>query len=263
MRLLLFIAFTSTIILMQTTATQGQRVWNNKRCAVVLTYDDALNVHLDNAIPALDAAGFKGTFYIIAQSEVLRKRLPEWRKAALNGHELGNHSLSHPCDASKEGRSWVSPETDLSKYSIQRTVNEIRVTNTLLEAIDGKTERTFAYPCGDNMINGENYYKELENEFVGARGVQSSFQQKDKINLNNIDCFFINNHSAEYMIDLVDKAIESGSLLVFLFHGVGGEHNIDVSLSAHNQLIDYLKKKENDIWVAPLVDVAKYVKSNQ
>ena len=65
------------------------------------------------------------------------------------------------------------------------------------------------------------------------------------------------------MIDLVDKAIESGSLLVFLFHGVGGEHNIDVSLDAHNQLINYLKKKENDIWVAPLVDVAKYVKSNE
>ena len=28
------------------------------------TYDDALNVHLDNVIPALDSLNLKGTFYL-------------------------------------------------------------------------------------------------------------------------------------------------------------------------------------------------------
>jgi len=81
----------STSIFMQSEAQQADQ-WNNKQCAVVLTYDDALNVHLDNVIPALDSLGLKGTFYIIGNSPVLSKRMSEWRLAAKHGHELGNHA---------------------------------------------------------------------------------------------------------------------------------------------------------------------------
>jgi peptidoglycan/xylan/chitin deacetylase (PgdA/CDA1 family) len=127
--------------------SEAQQVdqWNGKQCAVVLTYDDVLNVHLDNVIPCLDSAGFKGIFYIIGESPVLANRMPEWRSAANHGHELGNHTLTHPCDSRMDGRSWVTPENDLSKYTVERAVKEIRVTNTLLQAIDGKKERTFGY----------------------------------------------------------------------------------------------------------------------
>ncbi|MDP4189880.1 MAG: chitooligosaccharide deacetylase, partial [Bacteroidota bacterium] len=55
----------------------------------------------------------------------------------------------------------------------------------------------------------------------------------------------------------------SHTLLVFLFHGVGGEHSINVSREAHSQLIHYLKQHKNEIWVAPMVEVAKYIKKNQ
>ena len=43
---------------------QTSTTWNGKSCAVVLTYDDGLNVDLDNVIPALDSVGLKATFYI-------------------------------------------------------------------------------------------------------------------------------------------------------------------------------------------------------
>jgi len=65
------------------------------------------------------------------------------------------------------------------------------------------------------------------------------------------------------MIDLVNKAMESHTLLVFMFHGVGGEHNINVSLEAHRGLIHYLKQHEKDVWVAPMVDVAGYIKKSR
>ena len=45
---------------------QSNAAWQGKKCAVVLTYDDALNVHLDNVIPLLDSLNFKGTFYLTA-----------------------------------------------------------------------------------------------------------------------------------------------------------------------------------------------------
>ncbi len=73
----------------------------------------------------------------------------------------------------------------------------------------------------------------------------------------------INGQSAEYMIDLVKNAQKSHKLIVFLFHGVGGGHNINVSLDAHSKLLHYLKNNEKDIWVAPMVDVAEKIKAYQ
>ncbi len=70
--------------------------WNGRKAAVALTYDDGLNVHLDKVIPALDAMGFKGTFYLIMSRDGVSKRIDDWRAAARRGHELGNHTLSTP-----------------------------------------------------------------------------------------------------------------------------------------------------------------------
>ena len=244
-------------------AAQQKTLWNGKKCSVVLTYDDALNVHLDNVIPELDSAGLKATFYLIGEAPVVSKRISEWRAIAKNGHELGNHSLRHPCDGQLPGRTWITPENDLSKYSLDRVVKEIQINNTLLQAIDGKTERTFAFPCGDKKVDSVAFYKMVENEFVGARGVQEGMQTLNNIDVNNIFCYAVNGQSADYMINLVKKAMETNTLLVFLFHGVGGEHNLNVSLDAHRQLINYLKQQQNNIWIAPMVEVAKFIRDNK
>lgn len=255
--------FLLLLIFGQQLYSQATELWNTKKCAVVLTYDDALNVNLDIVIPALDSLGLKGTFYLIGESPAVSKRIPEWRLAAQRGHELGNHSLVHPCDATFKGRSWVAPDKALNNYTVTRAVNEIRITNTLLQAIDGKTDRTFAFPCGDTKIGSVNFYDDLKNDFVGARGVQQNLQHIKDVNLNDINCFYIDGHSSEYMIDLVKKAIESHTLLVFLFHGVGGEHVINVSAKAHKELLQFLKLHESEIWNAPMVDVAKFIRKNQ
>ena len=206
--------------------------WNNKQCAVVLTYDDAIDVDLDNVVPALDSMKLKGTFYIIGSSPAVNKRLDEWRSAAKHGHELGNHALFHPCDGSLPGRSFVTPDNDLSKYTVGRAVSEIRANNTLLKAIDGKDIRTVAYPCGDLKIGDKYFYDYLKGDFAGARGVGAGLQTAANVKLDNIDAFAINGQTADYMIQLVKEAQASHTLLVFLFHGVGGGHNLNVSLSA-------------------------------
>ncbi len=253
------IAVISFFIFIGSNAQQSGE-WNGRKCAVVLTYDDGLNVHLDNVIPCLDSFNIKGTFYLMGESPTLDSRMAEWRKASEHGHELGNHSLTHPCDGSKAGRSWVQPEKDLNNYSPERVVGEIKITNTLLHAIDGKTERTFAYPCGDLIVDTVNFYNAVADKFAGARGVKEGLLHLNDIDLNNINSYPINGQSGDALISLVNKAMESHALIVFLFHGVGGEHNLNVSLEAHRQLIHYLKQHQKDIWTAPLVDVTRYVK---
>ena len=246
-----------------TYAQKESRNWNGKKCAVVLTYDDALNVHLDNVVPSLDAYGFKGTFYVIASSPVIANRLEEWRKIAQNDHELGNHTLNHPCDGSLPGREWVNPEADLSRYSIERAVHEIRMTNTFLTALDGKTERTFAYPCVDLTIGGKTFYDLVENEFTGARGATPEYPSAKQVNLSNITGFVEVGTTAQQMIAEIEAAEKAGSFVAFIFHGVGGEHPMNVENSEHQKLLDYLKKREKDIWVATMVDVARYIKKEQ
>ena len=247
-----------------TTPARAQTTsWNNKQCAVVLTYDDAIDVDLDTVVPALDSAHLRGTFYLIGYTPAVTKRIAEWRTAAHRGHELGNHALFHPCDGSLPGRSFVSPDHDLSKYTLGRVVDEVRANNALLAAIDGKTARTFAYPCGDRTVGGVPFYEQLKNDFVAARGVTPGLQTATEVDLANIDSYIINGETGDYLIDLVKKAQDSHTLLVFLFHGVGGGHGLNVGLPAHRQLLRYLKAHEKDIWVAPMVEVAEKVRAEQ
>ena len=236
--------------------------WDGKKCAVVMTYDDALNVHLDYAIPQLEAAGFKGTFYISASFEGFQNRRDEWSLAASNGHELGNHTLFHPCDGSQPGREWVNSDYDLSKYTIRRIMDEIRINQFILEQTDGKKVRSFAYTCGD-MHAGEDSFKELLPDlFNSARGVRSAMNTTGSIDLYNIDSYMISGQSGEELIHLVEEAMKGGSLLVFLFHGVGGEHSLDVSLEAHQELVSFLKEHESQIMVDTLTGIADHIRKS-
>jgi sialate O-acetylesterase len=237
---------------------QDKGAWKNKTCAVSLTYDDALAVDLDHAVPALDSVGLKATFYLSGYSPALLPRVAEWKAVAAHGHELGNHTLFHPCAGKPTGRDFVVPEYDLNNYSVKRMTDEMKFTNALLQSIDGRSQRTFAYPCGDTQVNGVSYYDQVKSEFVAARGVNPELIKAGNMNMANIGCYVVNGQTGEQLISLVKKAQQTHTLIVFLFHGVGGGHGLNVSLSAHSQLLHYLKQNEKDIWVAPLVDIASY-----
>ncbi|WP_207494773.1 polysaccharide deacetylase family protein [Aridibaculum aurantiacum] len=244
-------------------APDSMRPWNGKQAAVVLTYDDALFVHLSHAIPALDSFGFKGTFYLTDYYGKMQQQLPQWKAAANNGHELANHTMNHPCIGQRPGREFVRPEKDLNYYTVQRMTNEITQLNTLLQQVDGKTKRTFAFPCSDTKIGDTAYINASTDKLVAARAVRAEMPAFDKVQLYNIPSYSVNGDTAEKLQALVDQAIEKKALLVFLFHGVGGEHNLNVSLDVHTQLLQHIKQQEKQLWVAPMIDVAAYVKDHQ
>src|SRR5829696_4665634 len=214
---------------------QSNTTWNGKKCAVVLTYDDGLNVDLTHAIPALDSVGLKGTFYISDYFNGLSAQIPGWKKAAMKGHELANHTVWHACEGGRPGREFVKGDYDLRNYTVRRMTDEIRTMNNILQAIDGKTKRTFAYPCGDTKLHDTSYIDPVKGDFVAARGVRSEMQTIDKVDLYNVGCYMINGQSGDELIALVKQAMQKHALLVFLFHGVGGEHGLNVSLEAHHK----------------------------
>ncbi|MEO6548624.1 MAG: polysaccharide deacetylase family protein [Ferruginibacter sp.] len=250
----IILSFASSFAIAQT----ASKPWNNKKCAVVLTYDDAISQHLDNALPVLDSLKLKATFYLTAYTA--KDRIDDWKRVAESKHELGNHTLFHPCIGGS-GREWVKTENDMNNYSLQRMIEEIKMTNGFLEALDGKKERTFAYTCGDMTVKGVPFMDQLKNDFIAARAVRKEMHTIDQIDLYNIDCYVVNGENAIQMEEWVDKARVSHSLLVILFHGVGGGNSLNVSLDAHREFLKYLKSNEKDIWIAPMIDVANFIKT--
>ena len=236
------------------------KLWKGKQCTVVLTYDDALEVHLDNAIPGLDSLGLKGTFYLSAAFPGFKNRMEDWRKAGRKGHELANHSMFHPCVGDGPGREWVNADYNLSRYSVRRMTDEIHMNNVVLNLLDGRTQRTFAYPCGDMTAGGVSYVNDIKGDFVAARGTKSEIITDIKnIDLYNVSSYVVSNHTGEALINLVKDTMKQNGLIVFMFHGVGGGHNINVDLKAHQQLLHYLKENEKTIQITTFIDVVEQI----
>lgn len=99
----------------------------------------------------------------------------------------------------------------------------------------------FADQPADCSIRGTPYLNGIKNEFVGARAVRAEMPRMEQVDLFNIPSYMVNGETGEQLIDLIRQALAKKRLLVFLFHGVGGEHDLNVSLEAHSKLLHFYK----------------------
>ena len=245
------------IAMLSTQAVAGS--WpDGKRAAVVLTYDDTLVSQLDIAIPALDAAGLKGTFFLIG-SKITPEQIARWRSAAAEGHELGNHTIRHACP---QANYPPAKKIDTSEtYDVDTMLAEIRTMNTMLTAIDGKLQHSYATPCGQHLAGGVDYLPALRASGL-VRYTRSADPSEHPFDPMNMPArFFPSTATGADMIAAVQDAERKGGMIVFGFHGVGGDY-LSVSAQAHAQLLAYLKAHSDTIWVAPFSTVMDYATSH-
>ncbi|HXJ83822.1 MAG TPA: polysaccharide deacetylase family protein [Candidatus Methylomirabilis sp.] len=231
------------------------------RAAVTLTYDDGLDVHLDHVVPDLETAKLRGTFYLPGNAESLRLRLQDWRAVTVQGHELGNHSAFHPClrHAGDEVRAFVTPERELGNYTVDRMVDEIRLMNTLLNAVDGRVARTLAYPCGDTFAGGMSYVDPVRPLVRAARTLGGALSDPRRLDPHLVAGWGVDGARRSGLIARVNDAIRTGALAVFVFHGVGGGHEIDVARDDHRALLSWLDGNRHCVWTAPFLEVIDHV----
>jgi len=233
------------------------------RAAVSLAYDDAIDSQLDNAIPALDRFGLKGSFYLTLASPTVANRLDEWRAAAAHGHELGNHTLFHQCSAAVKGHEWVKPETDLDTLSAARMVSQVKLGNSMLHAIDGRTERTFTVPCGDVKAQGVDYVSLVKSEFVAIKlGGGGAVADMSTLDPYAVGVTVPNGTTGAQLIALVQDAGRRGTMINFTFHGIGGDY-ITTSTQAHEELLAYLAAHRDVYWTDTFLAIMKHVKGQQ
>jgi peptidoglycan/xylan/chitin deacetylase (PgdA/CDA1 family) len=260
------IAFPLILMLQAQAALAADRPFEwpgGAKAAVSLAYDDAVPSQLDNAIPALNRYGLKGSFYLTLSSDTVSRRMSEWRAAAANGHELGNHTLFHQCSRRAPGREWVTPENDLDQISVAQLAAQIRVGNTLLHAIDGSSERSFTVPCGDLNAGGKPYLADIKSDFVAIKsGGGAVIPDMYALDPHSVPVTVPADVSGRQLIEWVDAAAAQGTMINFTFHGIGGDH-LSVSNMAHEELLAYLAAHRDIFWTDTFITIMKHVKRQQ
>ena len=236
---------------------------DGQRAAVSLAYDDALPSQLDNAIPALDRHGLKGTFYLTLAAEAVRTRLDDWRAAARSGHELGNHSLFHQCSARGPGREWVRPEHDLDALTVAQMRDQVALANTMLQAIDGSTEFTYTAPCGDRAASDGEYIATVAPLFLGVKLVGGDVVP-DMWTLDRaaVPVTVPVDATGAQLIALVEEAGRRGTMINFTFHGIGGDH-LAIGNEAHGELLDFLARHRDLYWTDTFRNQMRWVRDRQ
>lgn len=225
---------------------------------VSLSFDDALDCHLDLAIPTLETSGLRGTFYVDLARSSFFPRLREWKAASARGHELGNHTVFHPGVSSK---AWVTEALALENYSLDRMERELTFANQVLESVDGKSRRTFAFPCSNPWLGHVGWARRLLTRLgmertrvmgwidrnsmdVGSRlvdytplvrslfpaarcgGVDPGMLTRTPSDRHRIRAVAGDGMTLAQLSEALELAVSRGAWLVLVFHGVDGGHHL-------------------------------------
>ena len=206
---------------------------DGKECAVSLTFDDSMKEHYTIVAPELEKRGFRGTFWMCGgwmpadpQADTTHFTWAEAKEMSDNGHEMSNHSWSHPY---------------LTMISEEELIEQIRKNDAAILENIGKPSTTFCFPY--NAFNE----KVLEKVMTGRIGARLK------------EFWLGGQHSPkEYLTKTVEDALAAGSWITGMTHGINYGYDCYTDPTEFTDFLDYLKSLEERIWVGTFRDVAAY-----
>jgi peptidoglycan/xylan/chitin deacetylase (PgdA/CDA1 family) len=231
--------------------------------AVSLTFDDARPSQIETGLPVLDKYGIRATFYAVPGNVEARRE--GWRALAGAGHEIGNHTVTHPCSTNF---SW-SRENGLEEYTLSRMERELLDCNLLLQELCGVTPETFAYPCGETFVGRgrkhRSYVPLVARHFLAGRGYHGECHNVPAVcDLAHLKGYPFDQASLETLLTWIDRAKEERGWVVLVGHDVVREdRHQGVRLDVLKALCEYAREHEDEVWFAPVAEVARHVKSSR
>lgn len=229
-----------------------------KKAAVSITFDDARTSQLRVGIPVLDEFGVKATFYVSLPA--LKKNKNAWKKVAGNGHEIGNHSLHHPCTGNF---SW-SRKHALEEYTLEQIRSELQEASDGIEAIIGKRPRTFAYPCGQQIVGrgkkAVSYSPVVAELFAAGRGWRDEGPNNPFFSdLSRLLALEMDGLSFDELIPLLQDARKKGFWLILAGHDIGESGRQTTLTDSLRKLCEFVTRPENKIRVDTVENIAAIV----
>jgi peptidoglycan-N-acetylglucosamine deacetylase len=225
--------------------------WNGHKAAISLTFDDARPIQLDVAVPELNKRHLRATFFVSISKLT---RIDDWRKARLQGHEIGNHSVTH------------EHANTLNKATEETQVEDAK---EFLESNFSTSVSIFAYPYAELSPGLLYWVKRYDFAARGWRGegnllYVTADSIPDWYNLPSQAVF--SSYGAEVYREWIDRALSMGAWTTIQIHGIGDPSTGFEPMPADTfiALLDYMKEQEsNGLWVAPFGEIAAYLRAQK
>ena len=250
--------------------------WPDGRpAAVSLSFDDGMGSHLTTAVPELEARDLRGTFYVPAggseddpsEPRSWRERLEPFAVAAAAGHEIGNHTVLHPCSLNIDTEAeWDRRGINLLNWTLDDIAADLAEAQRRIAAVvSDRGSASFAYPCYESTVgkgrDRVSFVPLVADMFVAGRargGVFGGFGNDPlACDLHYLSSFAAERMPGPLMIGLVERTLARGRWSIFTFHGIA-EGDLAVGLADFQELLDHLTARQEEIWTAPVADVASY-----
>lgn len=230
--------------------------------ALSLTWDDGRKSQVTVGTPILDAHGVKATFYVIPSA--VEEELQGWRDAASNGHEIGNHSLIHPCS----GNFLWARDKALEEYSLNQMQTELEKANERIRELLGVAPTEFAYPCGQTFVGrGENtssYVPLIAKQFSSGRTwLDEAPNDPAFCDLTQLTGLEMDGKTFDQIMELVQNARKDGLWLILAGHDIGNKNRQTTEVEMLEKLLPYLADPKNKIWTAPVGEISAYIKKHR
>jgi peptidoglycan/xylan/chitin deacetylase (PgdA/CDA1 family) len=229
---------------------------------VSLTFDDARPSQVDVGLPILDRHGVKATFFLVPSSAEPRRA--GWKQAAAAGHEIGNHSLDHPCTGNF---AWARQKA-LEDFTLERMRQQLLDANARLRDLLGVTPEVFAYPCGQTFVgrglDTRSYVPLVAAAFVAARGwLGEAPNDPERCDLAQVLGMEMDGKDFEQVRPLLEQARQGGSWLVLAGHDIGEPGVQTTRVGLLEKLLPYLRDPANGFWTAPVGAVAHAIRQRR
>jgi peptidoglycan-N-acetylglucosamine deacetylase len=241
---------------------------DGKRFALSLSFDDARVSQVDTVLPVLDKYGVKATFFLVPS--LAEKRLDGWKRAVVAGHEIGNHSLHHPCSLNYR----FAADNALENFSLEMMRDDLVKTNQWIKDKLDVTARLFAYPCGQTFVghgqSTKSYVPLVAEMFTVGRGfflmdapLITPFIDPVHSDLAQIAGIAMDDRTFDQVLALLQQAAADKSWVVLVGHDVGASGQQTTRPLMLEKLIEYAQDPKNGIWLAPVGVVTKYVQAHR
>lgn len=233
------------------TSTLQVLPWNNHAAALSFTFDDSRAVHLDVVTPELNKRHQRATFFLIVSKTT---RIDEWRKVQAQGHEIGNHSVTHEHVA------------DLNKSGEELQVEDAK---KFLDSNFNSEIATFAYPYTEVSPGLLYWVKRYDFAARGGRGDGSQVYIKSDA---QPDWYDLPSQPSYTKYDFttykswIDQDISLKAWTILQIHGIGDPSTgfEPIPTNTFTQLLDYAKVAESrGLWVAPFGEIASYFRAQK
>ena len=248
----------------QSARTPDQSFWpQDKRAALSLSFDDARQSHPDVGQALFQKLDAKVTFYVVPRG--MENKLDGWKQIVADGHEIGNHTIYHPCTGNFP---WAKANA-LENYTLTSMRQELLEANQQIQQMLGVTPVSFAYTCGNTFVgrgaNTKSYAPLVHELFESGRGwLNESANDPAFADMALLQGVEMDGKDFETEIKpLVDEAVKNGSWLLLAGHEIGEGGRQTTRVKMLEELIAYVKRPESGIWLGTVGEVAAYVKEQR